>query len=98
MTKNLLAEKAVLASLNISQWSGRKLDRKITDEVNESHGAVADAGRYNKLLVAKVTLDPIQQIVGEARSYHIRMTLPWSDSGTRILPSALYLEYTKKIS
>lgn len=95
---NYLAQKAMLASLNISQWSARRLDRKITDEVNKDHGAVADAGRYNKLLVAKDAIRPIQSAVTEARITHMRLTQPWGDTGSRILPAALYEEYTDKLA
>lgn len=96
--KNWLASKAMLASLNISQWSARRLDRQVTQEVNESHNAVADAGRYNKLLVAKSAIDPIQKVASEARLYHIKMTQPWGSDGSRILPAALYLEYTDHLA
>lgn len=98
MSKNWLASKAMLASLTISQWSARRLDRDITDEVNESHGASADAGRYNKLLVAKSAIDPIQKVVNEARLAHLEMTQPWADIGPRLLPAALYMKYTERMS
>ena len=51
-----LSTRAMLVSLSISQWSGRRLDREITDEVNQQHNAAADAGRYNKLLLPKEAL------------------------------------------
>lgn len=64
-----LAEKALLVTLNISQWSARKYDRKVTEEVNDTHQA-KDAGRFNKLLIDKTHLDEIQKIVNEARHFH----------------------------
>lgn len=94
---NYLSQKAMLASLNISQWAARRLDKQVTDEVNESHGAANDAGRYNKLLVDKAALVPIQKIVSEVRQYHLRMTQPWFDAGSRILPSALYFDYSTQM-
>ena len=94
---NYLAKKAMLADLTISQWGARRLDREITDEVNESHGAAKDAGRYNKRLIAKAALEPIKQIVDTARRLHVCMTQPWMDSGTRILPAALYLKYAERM-
>ena len=97
MTTNPLSQKAMLASLAISQWTARKLDRAITDEVGERHHAVKDHGRYNKLLVPKAALKEIQQIVSEARSYHITFTQPWLDQGTRLLPAKLYEEYSAKM-
>lgn len=94
---NVLSEKAMTVALNISQWTARRLDRKITDEVNAEHGAVADAGRYNKLLLPKEAVAPITKIVSEARDYHLTKTLPWIDRGARLLPAKLFEEYTAKM-
>lgn len=94
---NPLSTKAVLVSLNISQWSARRLDKKVTQETNEAHNAVADAGRYNKLLVKKEALEPIGVAVTAARTYHIVMTQPWTDNGPRLLPSKLVIQYQTKM-
>jgi hypothetical protein len=90
---NPLQTKAMLVQLSISQWTGRKADKKVTSEVEQVHGA-HDSGKFNKILVAKELLDPIAKIAGRARDYHYHLTLAWSDSGPRILPSALFAEYT----
>lgn len=90
---NPLQTKAMLAQLSISMWTGRKADKKVTGEVERAHGA-HDAGKFNKILVDKGLLDPISKIAGRARDYHYSFTLAWSDSGPRILPSALFAEYT----
>lgn len=94
---NLLSQKAVLASVTIGGWSARKLDRKITDETNERHNASKDAGRYNKLLLPKESLDPITSVMSKARAEHYRVTLPWMDDGARILPTAMYMDYMTKV-
>lgn len=90
---NPLQEKAMLAQLSISQWTGRKADKKVTTEVESAHGA-HDAGKFNKLLVDKALLDPIAKLAGKARDYHDHLTLPWAISGQKLLPSALFMEYT----
>lgn len=96
-TNNPLSEKAVLATVSISGWSARALDRKITDDTNKRHAAAADAGRFNKLLIAKEGLEKISKIAGAARVYHYSQTMPWFDEGARILPTARYAEYAKRI-
>jgi hypothetical protein len=93
----LLSKKAVLVALNISQWSARRLDKKITEETNREHGATQDAGRYNKLLLRKERIEPIQTIVGRARGLHLEMTQPWTDMGPRLLPSVLVIDYQNKM-
>jgi hypothetical protein len=91
-----LSRKAVLVSVNISQWTARKLDRAVTDEVNASHGAANDAGRYNKLLLEKEALAELTSMVSAARALHYKMTQPWADDGPRILPNALFGSFSDK--
>jgi len=88
-----LSRKATLVSVNISQWTARKLDKRVTDEVNRSHNAVSDAGRYNKLLIEAKRLETLNSIVGQARKLHYTMTKPWADEGMRILPNALHAKF-----
>lgn len=87
---------AMLVTLSVSCWTGRVQDKKVSAEVEQSHGAT-DAGRYNKLLVDKTHMDPLVQFAGKVRQYHYKMTLPWLDNGARLLPSALFLEYSAQI-
>jgi hypothetical protein len=94
-TKNLLSQKAILSSLTIGGWSARKYDEKVTRETNARNNAKEDAGRYNKLLIAKDGIQEINRIMGAARTAHYQLTMPWLDDGARILPSALYDEYAK---
>src|SRR5262249_9732313 len=91
-----LSRKAVLVSLSISQWSGRKLDRVITDETNARYNARQDAGRYNKLLLDGAHLATIGNAAGAARTLFYQYTKPWLDEGTRILPNVLYMEFANK--
>jgi hypothetical protein len=91
-----LARKAVLVSVNISQWTARKMDKRITDEVNRKHGAADDAGRYNKLLIEAERLAKLNALVSSARTMHYDMTRPWADEGPRILPNALFVKFSEK--
>lgn len=82
-----LSNSAVLIELNISSWSGRKLDRKVTAEVNQNKGANKDASRTNKNLFAgSDRLEKINNFVSAARQEYYSMSLPWSTSGARLLP------------
>jgi hypothetical protein len=88
-----LSRKAVLVSLNISTWAGRKFDREVTDDTNRRRGATDDAGRYNKLLIGAEHLKAIQSVVGEAREKFYKYTRPWSD-GVGILPNVSYAKFS----
>jgi hypothetical protein len=89
-----LSRKAVLVSVNISQWTARKLDRKVTAETNRKYHATEDAGRYNKRLLAVEQLAEVSALVSKARHLHYRMTQPWADDGPRILANMLFAKFS----
>jgi hypothetical protein len=93
-TASPLSRKAVLVSVNISSWTARKLDKRVTDETNHKYHATKDAGRYNKLLIAGQHLADIVGTASKARHRHYAMTQPWVDEGPRILANALYAKFT----
>ena len=88
-----LTEKAMLVRQRIKTWSGRKIDKQITNDVIDQHHASPDSGRWNKVLVAKDALETVNKTVSEARAHHYQHTLIWEDGGTRILPAAAYFDY-----
>lgn len=89
-----LNDRALLVSLSISQWAARKLDKKATKEVADFNRASTSAGRYNKsLLPLNDQLAHVHQKTGVIRDKFAKNTLPWGIDGTRILPSANYLQF-----
>lgn len=91
-----ISDKAMLSSVNISIWTARKHDPKVSKEVADNHNAKAGrAGRYNKCLldVKSPTYQAIYKIGNEVRKYHEEHTLPWAQDGSRILTSAIYFDY-----
>lgn len=91
---------AMLAEFNASCWTARKLDKTTTDEVVSSKNAQAKgAARVNKhLLAGRDELDVVSQMIGRARAYVYDNTLPWSDSGLRLLPTANFIKFTEKMN
>lgn len=91
---------AVLVEFSAPVWTARKLDRSTTDEVVSSKNAGAkDAARVNKhLLAGRPELETISKMVTRARQYVYEHTLPWSDAGLRLLPTASLTEFSKKMN
>jgi len=91
---------AMLAEFNASVWTARKLDKGATDEIVSSKNAQAkDAARVNKsLLAGRNELETIQSMVNRARTYVYDNTLPWSDSGLRLLPTTNFMAFAEKMS
>ena len=89
-----LSDKALLVQLGISQWTARKYDKKVTEQVAVQNGSASQAGRYNKsLLPMNDALSNIHQKSTLIRKTFYLNTLPWGIEGTQILPSANYLEF-----
>lgn len=92
-----LSTRVMLVSLNVSQWTARKFDRKVTADVAQQHNATRDVGRYHKALIARGALAAIAAIVASAREDHATYTLPWLQDGTRIMPVDAFKTYTAKM-
>jgi len=91
---------AMLVEFNASQWTARKLDKSTTDEVLKGKQAGdKGAARVNKnLLAGRKELEIINQLVGEVRTYMYNNTLPWSDTGIRLLPTAKFMDFNDTMS
>ena len=87
---------AVLVRLNISQWTARKYDRRVTQEVSDSHGTVGEVGRYNKVLLPMSDLlGDIHRKATKVRTEYYANTLGWDTDGIQLLPSANYMDYVE---
>jgi hypothetical protein len=92
-----LNDRALLVQLNISQWTARKYDRRVTEAVASSHGASLEVGRFNKsLLAANDYLAAVHSLAGAIRTDFYANTLAWGIEGTRLLPTANYLAFMTK--
>jgi hypothetical protein len=99
MTRFNIDSCAMLVEVNVRQWTARKLDRSTTDEVLAYKSAGSKgAARVNKnLLAGRPELETINQCVGEIRTYVYDVTLPWSDSGLRLLTTAKFMEFNQRM-
>ena len=90
---------SMIVEFNASVWTARKLDKTATDEVVHNKNAGAkDAARVNKhLLAGRNELDVIQKHVNAVRTYVYSQTMPWSDSGQRLLPTAKFIEFNARM-
>ena len=95
---NSIASSAVLIDLNISVWTARKLDKNVSKEIDINKNTTIKAGNYNKhILAGSDQLDKITKLSGEIREWHGRQTLPWSDTGTRLLPMSNFFDYKHQL-
>lgn len=85
----------MLVDLTMTTWSAAKHDKKASRDVADANNAHVDSGRYNKRLIAKDALAAIKKVRSDASSDHLFLTLPWLNSGARLLTSATYFHYRK---
>lgn len=88
-----IASSAVLIDLSISTWTGRKLDKRASNDVTASNNAAKGvANVHKKLLGDCAELDAVQKFAANARNAHYAMTMPWSDLGLRLCPTKKYID------
>lgn len=85
---------AVLVDVNISTWTGRKMDKKVSEEIDAAKNTKTKGGNYHKRLLAGThKLEELQKLVAAVRVWHYEQTLPWADSGARLLPMKNFFDY-----
>jgi len=95
-----ISSSAILVELSISVWTGRRLDKTASRAVTATNNAASGVANVNKKLLGDCAeLQAVHKFGANARNIHYSMTMPWSDMGLRLVPTAMYLtKYTKTIS
>jgi len=94
-----ISSSAMLVELGISTWTARKKDRSATADVLSQNYASRSAGNFIKnLMYGCAELVAVQKFAANTRALHYNMTVPWSDSGLRLLPTAKYFDYHKQMT
>jgi hypothetical protein len=92
-----LTNKALLANLKISQWTGRKYDKRANDTVHTSHNTQGKVGNYTKkLLPGAKELEEVRRIADSIRKFFYEQSLPWYSDGSRIVAAQNYLDFTNE--
>ncbi len=94
-----IASSAMLCELSISTWTGRKKDKRASEQVTSDNNASAGVANVSKKLLADCAeLVAIQKLTANIRNMHYGMTMPWSDTGLRLLPTAQYFKYHEQMT
>ena len=89
-----ITEKAILATLNIGQYTGKKQDKKAERTIETTYNTNGDVGTYRKATIAKEAIETVSKIVNAIRTYHYEVSLPWTDEGKRLLPMENFQIYS----
>ena len=95
-----IARAGVLVAMNISLYSGRKMDKRTQAEVVAAKGSGSSraASVYKSLFADCKELEAITKFQAKARLRHYQLTLPWSDNGLRLLPAKSLLDYKAEMN
>ena len=94
-----ISSAAMIVEFNASVWTARKKDHKASAEVTSSNGADKGvANVFKKILGDNDELEAVSKFVGMTRNKHTSMTMPWSDSGSRLLTTAAYFNYHQEMT
>lgn len=97
MQTTKLSSKALLVKLTIKRAALTRKDQALTDQIQ------AQQNDQSLTVLTKLFRDKhspvyhVMQKVSEVYTYHKDNTLPWVDSGPRLLPSAQYMDYTTEM-
>lgn len=78
--------RGLIVTLHLSAYRGAKVAREATEEVQQGHRAQRGSTTVTKHTIPKKYLDPILSIQSNIRYVFHQMTLPWDNSGARLLP------------
>ena len=99
MKHKSLSSSAMLLDLNISVYTGRKQDKATANEVSLAKGARASATSVHKNLFAEDDdLAAINSYAGLVRTWLYQVTLPWSDTGTRLVPTKAFFDISHELN
>ena len=95
-----ISSSAILVDLSIRGSDFTKQDKDVADEVKVVKGATSvNAGTYQKnLLAGSKELKAVKQYTAIIRRWHKHRTLPWADSGVRLLPAVLFMMYMNELA
>jgi hypothetical protein len=94
-----IASASMMVELSISTWAARKLDKRASEDITAQNYAAKGVANVNKKLLGECAeLDAVQKFASNARTSHYFSTMPWTDSGMRLLPTAQYFKYHQQMT
>jgi hypothetical protein len=90
---------AMIVEFSTSVWVGRKKDKSASAQITIQNNAASGTANVSKKLLGDCAeLDAIQKFVGTVRKHHYALTMPWSDMGQRLIPTAMFFDYQNQMS
>lgn len=100
MKPKTLSGSAMLLDLHISTYTGRKQDKATAEEVNTAKNAKSKKASsvYKSLFADDADLEAIVAYGSKVRAWLYEVTLPWSDGGTRLVPTSKFFDISHELT
>lgn len=96
-TTNQLEANALVVSLSIKRWTGRKVDKSASEDVTSGAGAKRGTARVTKDIIDREAIKEIDVVYTRAVRELQSITLPWDDAGARLVPGPRVLQLRLKL-
>jgi hypothetical protein len=95
-----LSSSAMLLDLHMSVYTGRKQDKATAAEISitKNTRSAKAASVYKSLFTEDKDLEAIASYAGRVRTWLYSVTLPWADSGTRLVPTKNFFDITHELA
>lgn len=91
-----VSRSAMLVDMSLSVWTAIKRDRFASEKVTRDNNAARGVAAVQKKLLGDCAeLDAVHKFAEGIRKVHRSLTLPWSDAGLRLLPTAQFFRYNE---
>jgi predicted secreted Zn-dependent protease len=91
-----IATEGMLVALHLSMWDGFKFDREASRKVVNEAGAEEGTARVNKLIIPPDVLKEVKGARSAIYTHFTDNTLPWKDTGERLLMRKRYFDFIEK--
>ena len=90
---------AMIVEFSASVWTGRKKDKSASAQVTLHNNAKSGTANVSKKLLGDCAeLRAVQDFVANSRNIHYTLTMPWSDLGQRLVPTAMFFDYQAQMT
>jgi hypothetical protein len=93
-----MQERVLVVRLHISRWCPWGYDQKKAAEVATQEGSKKEDTHVTKRKISKDALKDINDLLNQAYTYHISVTMPSGADGDRLITTDLYTEYCTKMN
>jgi hypothetical protein len=93
-----ITNECFLVNITVGKWAGYKLDRQASEETAKRANAKSGAVKVSKHLIDQDAVRKINTIDAQLRNHLKKYSLPWKESGDRIMPRRVYQQFLQEHS